>query len=120
MSVTVDEEQDDDDFLAGMVTLAKNLIARLGILCIEVDENIAKSLPDLRQSSGVVVAAKSSEGQGRHVGLQQGDVIHALDNTPISSLDTFRSTVSALRPGAPVVLLIERDGAFRYIAFEIE
>ncbi len=65
LSVTVDEEQDDDDFLAGMVTPAKNLIARLGILCIEVDENIGKRLPDLRRTSRSDRRSQVERGPGQ-------------------------------------------------------
>ncbi len=49
MTVEVDEQEEDDDFLAGMVTPEKNLVPRLGILCIEIDRKVAKLLPDLRK-----------------------------------------------------------------------
>jgi serine protease Do len=103
-----------------MVTPEKNLVPRLGILCIEIDPRLAKMIPDLRQPAGLIVAAKSPEGQGRYIDLQSGDVIHAVNNIPVTTLDAFRARLAALNPGAPVVLLIEREGAFRYLAFEIQ
>jgi serine protease Do len=120
MNVEVAEQQEDDDFLANMVTPEKNLVARLGILCIEIDRKIAKLMPDLRKEEGLIVAGKSHEGQGRYIDLQQGDVIHAINNLPIASLDTFRTILAGLKQGAPVVLLIERDAVFHYIEFEID
>jgi hypothetical protein len=79
MSVEVAEDASDDDFLANMVTPEKNLVSRLGLLCIEIDPKLAKMVEGLRLAKGVVVAAKSMQGQGRYIELQQGDVIHALN-----------------------------------------
>jgi serine protease Do len=120
MSVEVAEDESDDDFLANMVTPEKNLVSRLGILCIEIDPKLAKMVDGLRLPRGVAVAAKSQQGQGRFIELQQGDIIHALNDIPVESLDAFRTTIDALKPGAAVVLLVERDAIFRFVAFEIE
>jgi hypothetical protein len=35
-------------------------------------------------------------------------------------LDTLRSALSQMNPGDPVVLQIERDGRFQYLAFELD
>jgi serine protease Do len=119
-TVEVDEHEQDDDFLAGMVTPEKNLVPRLGILCIEIDRKVEKLVSDLRKAEGVIVAAKSAQGPGRYLDLQQGDVIHAINGMPVALLETFRDAIKALKPGSPVVLLIERDAAYRYVAFEID
>jgi len=74
----------------------------------------------LRQPDGLIVAAKSPEGQGRYIDLQPGDVIHALNNQPVGSLETFRTVIDGLKTAEPVALLVERSGTFRYVAFEIE
>jgi serine protease Do len=116
----VSEPQDEDDALADSVKPETNLISRLGILCIEVDEKIGKLLPDLRQSEGIIVAAKSPAGQGRYINLEAGDVIHSMNDTPVGSLESFRDNVANFKAGDPVVLFIERSGTFRYIAFEID
>ena len=120
LSVEVAENDTDDDFLAKMVTPEKNLVGRLGILCIEIDPKLAKMVEGLRLPKGVAVAAKSMQGQGRYIELQQGDIIHALNDIPVESLNVFRSTIDALKPGAAVVLLVERDAIFRFVAFEME
>jgi len=95
-------------------------LPRLGILCIEIDSKIAKLLPDLRQPDGLIVAAKSPDGQGRYIDLKSGDVIHTLNDQPVGSLETFRTIIAGLKTGEPVALLVERSAVFRYIAFEIE
>jgi hypothetical protein len=38
----------------------------------------------------------------------------------VGSLETFRTVIDGLKSGEPVVLLVERSGSLRYIAFEIE
>jgi serine protease Do len=118
--VDVDELDAEEDALADSVKPENNLVPRLGILCIEIDSRIAKLLPDLRQPDGLIVAAKSPDGQGRYIDLESADVIHTLNNQPVGSLETFRTVIAGLKAGEPVALLIERGGVFRYIAFEIE
>ncbi len=116
----VSEQQDEDDALADSVKPENNLIPRLGILCIEVDARINKLVPDLRQPDGIIVAAKSPAGQGRYIDLEAGDVIHAMNDDPVGSLESFRENITRMKAGNPVVLSIERNGSYRYIAFEIE
>jgi serine protease Do len=121
ISVAVTEQEADaDDALADAVKPEKNLVPRLGILCIEIDARLAKMIPDLRQPDGLIVAAKSPEGQGRYIDLQAGDVIHTMNNQPVGSLETFRAVIDGLKTAEPVALLVERSGTFRYVAFEIE
>ena len=83
-------------------------------------QQVVKLLPDLRRQYGLIVAAKSPEGQAQFIDLQPGDVIHGLNNLPVASLAAFQNAVKELQPGDAVVLQIERDGRFRYVAFEIE
>ena len=116
----VAEQEDGDDALANSVSPETNLIARLSILCIEVDAKIIKLLPDLRQPDGIIVAAKSAAGQGRYIDIEAGDVIHAMNDMPVGSLESFRTSITNLKAGDPVVFSIERSGVFRYLAFEIE
>ena len=76
VAVEVAEQPTPWDPLAALASPEKNLVPRLGILCIEIDKQVAEMLPDLRRSYGLIVAAKSSEGPGQLIDLQPGDVIH--------------------------------------------
>jgi hypothetical protein len=38
----------------------------------------------------------------------------------MTTLDRLRSTISALQPGAPVVLQIQRDQRLLYLAFTLD
>jgi S1-C subfamily serine protease len=53
-------------------------------------------------------------------GLQPGDVIHAVNGQWISDLPALRAAIDAVKPGAPVVLQLERRGVLMYLAFAIE
>ena len=108
------------DPLAALFSPPPNLLPRLGIFCLELDDKVATLMPEMRLHYGLVVAGKSPEGQARFIDLQPGDVIHAINTLPIALLNAFRERIEELKPGDPVVLQIERDGHFRYVAFEID
>lgn len=100
--------------------LENNLVSRLGIFCVEIDKKAAAAMPDLRTQYGLVVVARSSDSQSAFLDFKPGDVIHELNDLPISSLDVFRERINRLRRGDAVALQIERHGRLRYTAFEIE
>jgi len=116
----VRERQDKASLLERLIHPEKNLVARLGILCIEIDKEVAGMIPGLRRDYGLIVAAKTAGGQSQSIDLQPGDIIDAVNNSPVALLDTLRSTLGEMKPGDPVVLQIERDGRFQYLAFELD
>ncbi len=71
--------------MASLASPEKILVPRLGILCIDIDKDVAQLLPDLRRSYGIIVAAKAAQGLTQFVDLQPGDIIHAVNNFPIDS-----------------------------------
>jgi S1-C subfamily serine protease len=64
--------------------------------------------------------ARSSESQSTFLDFKPGDVIHELNDLPITSLDLFRERINQFHRGDAVALQIERHGVLRYTAFEIE
>ncbi|MEI9814274.1 MAG: PDZ domain-containing protein [Acidobacteriota bacterium] len=68
----------------------------------------------------MIIATKAAEGLGQVIDLQAGDVIHAINGSPVATMDFLRDRVSGLERGTAVALQIERDGHMQYIAFEIE
>src|ERR1035438_5411529 len=120
VSADIKEQSAPWDPLATLASPEKNLIPRLGILCIDIDKNVAQLLPDLRRSYGIIVAAKESQGQTQYVDLQPGDIIHSVNNLPIALVSAFREIIDGFQRGDAVVLQIERNGRFQYIAFEME
>lgn len=115
--VKVIERQDDPLRFADMVDPAKNIVNRLGILCIDINQKIAQMLPDLRKPYGVVVAARAT-GSAYSTELEPGDVIHAVNSEPVTSTAALREALDKRKPTEPTVLQIERDGRLMYLDLE--
>ncbi|MEO7143485.1 MAG: trypsin-like peptidase domain-containing protein [Bryobacteraceae bacterium] len=115
-------ERDDDPMrFADMVNPERNLIPKLGILGVAIDEKLAGMLPDLRREYGVLVAAKLADGpNGGDGDLETGDVIYEVNQVPAVSVGALRSTLAALKTGQAAVLQVERNGQLMFIAIEIE
>ena len=98
----------------------KSHIAPLGILGLDMDPKLRSLLPGIRAASGVIVLGHAPGLDSVDTGLQPGDVIHTLNRTPIDNVAQLQSAMSGLAPGASVVLRIERQGQFQFLAFEME
>jgi serine protease Do len=120
LEVAVSEHRDQMDKLMDAVDPDKSLVARLGILAIDLDDQIKSVVGNLRISNGVVVIARAADLLGPETGLKTGDVIHSVNMTPVDSLDSLRATLDVLKPGGAVVLQVERDGQLQWLAFEME
>jgi serine protease Do len=77
-------------------------------------------LPATRTDSGVVVLAQTAGGSGLETGLEPGDIIRAINHSPVQSGAQLQSRVHEIKSGDPVVLQIERNGKLQYLAFEME
>jgi S1-C subfamily serine protease len=69
---------------------------------------------------GVVVAARAQDSRTADASLSTGDVIHTVNGQAVVNLTGLRSSLSALEPHSAVVLQIERDGKFSFVAFELD
>ena len=114
------EQHDHMDVLLDAVNPANSLISRLGILAIDLTDDLRTRLGSLRIPSGVVVVGRAADLILPDTGLQAGDIIHKLNESSTDSVDGLRSLVHAIKPGDPVVLQIERDGGLMYVSFEME
>jgi len=119
LDLGVSEARRPVEDLIDLATPDKHLVRRLGILGLTVDEKLA-GLVQLREASGVIVAARTLDGTSIESGLQVGDVIHSVNETAVQSLERLRELVRAARPTDAMVLQVERQGSFHYLAFEME
>jgi serine protease Do len=117
--VPVIVHQDNMDQISALADPEKNLVRPLGILGIEIDKKVAAMASDLRDPFGIIVAARSSDATGE-IPLATGDVIRTLNGEPMTTLDRLRTTLAGLKPGAAVVLQIQRDEKLMYISFTLE
>ena len=116
---TVERHRDPQRF-ADLVDPAKNLVTRLGILGIDIDERISTLLPDLRKHYGVVVAAKGGDSAYSGEKLKLGDVIYAVNNIAVTDVSTLRKQLDELKDTQAIVLQVERDSRLMYITLENE
>ena len=98
-----------------------NLVGRLGILALNLDAEIARMLPLSRVISGVVVVSTVAGAiDAREGGLAAGDVIIAVNLTPVGRLSDLRRMMDSFKTGDPVVLQLQRSGELMYLAFTVE
>jgi serine protease Do len=114
------EKHDQMDLLMDASDPAKSLVSRLGILAVDITDQIRSAIGTVRLAGGVVVVGRAANLIVSDSGLQTGDIIHSLNTKPIDSVESLRAAVRALKSGDAVVLQIERDGGLQYLPFEME
>jgi serine protease Do len=116
LDVALIDRPHQTDSLIDRVDPEKNLVRRLGILGVELDLDLAQSLPDLRIPSGIIVAGKTA-GASEEIPIQTGDVIHGINGTTITTLADLRAALDNLKLGDAVALQVERYGQLIYVSF---
>lgn len=120
LDIPVIEQPHKVDQLTDFVDPEKDVVAQLGILAIEIDSKVAGIVSDLREPTGVIVVARAAGTVWAENSLTTGDVIHALNGSPVTSLAGLRASLQKLDPGSPVVLQIERDQRLMYVTLQTE
>jgi serine protease Do len=103
------------------VNLARNVMEQIlkhgkvshgyiGIVPQEVTPDIAKAFGIAANTHGVAIAQVEPNSPGSSAGLQVGDVITAVNGTPVSDVNQFRLQVAGMSPGSRVNLRINRNG----------
>jgi serine protease Do len=114
------EQRNEMDKLVDEIDPDKSLVPRLGILVVDLDARLRSIVGDVRMPSGAVVIARAAELLVPDTGLRSGDVIHAVNNAPIDSVDSLRTITGDLKPNSPLVIQEERDGKLQWLASEME
>jgi serine protease Do len=117
--VTVQERADDPNRFMEMVMENSNLVARLGILAIDMNKSLLKLIPELRGPALVLVAARVAGLQGSEAGLLPGDLIISLNGKAVSSVEALRELLGKIQSGSPAVLQIQRDDILKYIVLDL-
>ena len=116
--VVVGEKPEDPERFVALVDAERNLIPRLGVLAVELDDETRKLLPKLRGPDGVLVAARAREGG--EADLASGDVIYAINGVSIRSLAELRTAVERTKRGDVLAFQVERKGHLQYLTQEVE
>ena len=80
----------------------EHIVGRLGILGLNLTDQIRQMLPAVRVPTGVVVASTMAGAiDSRDGGFAPGDVIYAINRVPVSGLSELRALLETLRIGDP-------------------
>ena len=118
-NVTVRERPHLIDELTALADPEKSAVPELGIVGIDVGDAQAALLPELRMSSGVLVAARIQEPSGREVPLVTGDVIHAVNSFSVRSVDGLRLLLDEVNADGELILQIERNGQLQFVTCQV-
>ena len=118
LRIPVVEREDDPRRFADFVDPQRGLVPSLGVIVVDIDEQVARRIPWLRRPGGVVVAAVPQNALAVDTGLEPGDVIYEVNAISIASIDRLKAVMATVHAGEPVVLHVDRRGRFRYLAFE--
>ncbi len=80
---------------------SSNVVPKLGILAIELNDKLKRMMPDLRSSSGVVVVARTPDLRDLQIGLHVGDIIRSINQVQVDSFRTLHDAAAALQDGDP-------------------
>lgn len=120
LKIAVRERPRDPDRLMSLVKEERNLVPRLGILAVDLDEKVTPLLPNLRKLSGAIVAGSTDDGPAAAAGLLAGDAIYEINGRPVKSLKDLMDVARELKSGQPVVLHIERMGQLQFVQLDID
>lgn len=113
------EESHQTDQLTDLADPVKGRIPKLGILGVTADKQVGSLLNALRLPTGIIVAGRIQAPEVNDPGLQQGDIVHALNGKFVYTLSDLKSGMDELSSGDPVALLVERSGQLSYVSFEL-
>ena len=114
-------ERRDLSGLSGAVDVREHMVARLGILGLNLTNQIRQMLPAVRVATGVVVASTVAGAiDSRDGGFAPGDLIYAVNRVPVSGLGDLRTLLENVRIGDPVVVQLQRGSELMYLAFTSE
>jgi Do/DeqQ family serine protease len=91
----------------------------LGVTIQQMTPDIAKSL-GLATAKGALVSSVTQNGPADDAGLERGDVILAIDGSPVENSNELRNRIAATRPGSTVKLSVIRDGGERTLSATLE
>jgi S1-C subfamily serine protease len=81
---------------------------QLGISVSRVDSDMAQSL-GMSETKGIIVNSVIPASAAERAGIRQGDVIIALNGSPVNDRNRFRNQIASMAPGTQVTLTLLRD-----------
>ena len=75
----------------------------------DLDPNLAAEF-GVKDGKGVLVTGLESDGPAEKGGLRRGDVVIAMNERPVSTVDELRLNVAQIRPNTEITMRIIRNG----------
>ena len=116
----VAERQDDPTRFSDLVSPERNIVPRLGVLALDIDDRIAAMVGEMRAAKGVLVAKRSADSPVAEQALEPGDIIVSMNGAPVTTLADLRSAVGRMPARTPVVFQVQRSGQLMFVAIELE
>lgn len=116
--VKIEQREDDPNRFLEMVADKANLIGRLGILALDLNDQLVKMVSDLRKPAGVIVAARVSGLQNPQGTLLPGDLIISLNGKEVSGVERLNALINDIKPNTPLVVQIQREDLLRFVIVE--
>ena len=92
-----------------LIKTGKVVRGHLGVGIQPLNSSLSSSL-GLPNTNGVLINSVEPNGPAAKAGIQVGDVITALNGTPVADANTFRNTIASTQPGTDVTLTVNRNG----------
>ena len=120
LEVAVAERPDDPERFLHLVKPDVNLVAKLGILGLDVDAKLLALLPPMRKPAGVLVAGKVAGMSQPDEGLSSGDLIISMNGDSVKDLAGLREALAKLKSGDAVVFQVQRLERLTFVAFNLD
>ena len=90
-------------------------LERLGLTLTELSASDAASLGVTAEEGALAVERVEEEGPASAAGIEPGDVIRRIGNRNSHTLDEANAALDAMREGASIPVLVEREGRARFL-----
>lgn len=96
-----------------------DLVSRLGVVCSELGSRPRVEREQFRSPAGVLVEA-STAGNKAQTNLAASDIIRSVNLIPVSSIKELQTALDKIKPGASIVLQVERKSEFIFLAVDLD
>ncbi|HWS56507.1 MAG TPA: PDZ domain-containing protein, partial [Pyrinomonadaceae bacterium] len=97
------------DVMSQLVSTGRVRRGMVGVSIQPVTADIAASL-SLPAARGALVSEVQPDSPAERAGVRRGDVITAVNGTPVADYNAFRNVIARTQPGTEVTLTVSRDG----------